>query len=93
MRHSETVLLSKLKSDREPFTSHVSALINYTYSEMMSALDELSQLEIQLNEKGRTSLKSILNLMQCILHTTVGVNLPFDGKILNGSDQVFPITF
>lgn len=88
LRHTETILLSKLKSDHEPFTTSVNTLINNTYQELMNSFDKLLQLDIQLNENKRVSLKSLLNLMECILNTIFSIDLPFNGEILNGTDQV-----
>uniref|UniRef100_A0A915ED19 Protein PTHB1 n=1 Tax=Ditylenchus dipsaci TaxID=166011 RepID=A0A915ED19_9BILA len=86
MRQVESLLLNKLKSDREPFTSYTNALINYTYQELMTGLDGLMGLESQLEEKGTRCLRALLNLMKAVMELS-GVHLPFDGRIMDGTDQ------
>lgn len=87
MRHVETVLLTKLKSDRHELASHVNALVNYSYRELLLALDRLILIESQLNEQGRRGLRNVLNLFYAIMGV-VEIELPFDGRILDGTDQV-----
>lgn len=87
MRHTETLLLNKLKSDRENFDSHITQLINYTYRELMIALDILSDLNDKIKNEKRFSFRSLLNLLNEILFIS-NITLPFDGSILDASDQV-----
>ncbi|KAI1704609.1 protein pthb1 like protein [Ditylenchus destructor] len=88
MRHVETVLLGKLRSDREPFTTGINALINYTYKEIMTGLDKLLEIDSHLNQAGRRPLRALINLMYAVLELA-DVCLPFDGRILDGTDQKF----
>lgn len=87
MRQVETVLLTKLKSDREELMPHVNALVNYSYRELLLALDRLVVIESQMSQRGRHGLRSVLNLFSIIMNL-VEIELPFDGRILDGSDQV-----
>lgn len=86
MRHVETVLLRKMKSERGESTSHVNALVNYTYRELLVALDRLGVIDAQLSLRGLQPLRSLLNLMYSILALS-DVQLPFDGRVLDVSDQ------
>ncbi|KAH7727683.1 hypothetical protein AAVH_04727 [Aphelenchoides avenae] len=86
MRHVETVLLRKMKSERGESTSHVNALVNYTYRELLVALDRLSAIDAQMSPRGLQGLRSLLNLMRSILALS-DVQLPFDGRILDANEQ------
>lgn len=87
MRQTETLLLNKLKSDRENFDSHITQLINYTYRELMIGLDKLGDLNSKLKSEKCFGFRALLNLLSEIL--SIGdVSLPFDGRILDSTNQV-----
>lgn len=87
MRHTETILLAQLKSDRETLKSHVSTFVNFTYRELLSGVDELIELDKELQMQRKGSFRALLNFMWLMLELS-NVNLPFDGRILDGTDQV-----
>jgi hypothetical protein len=86
MRHVETVLLNKLKAEREETMTPINILINYTYRELLTSMDRLKVTEEQLERHGTETLKPLLNLMQLVMQLS-GITVPFDGKILDGSEQ------
>nr|CAD2189261.1 unnamed protein product [Meloidogyne enterolobii] len=92
MRQVETVFLSRLKaSQNENIMENyermpVESLVEYSHKELMKTLDQLNSIsQSQLNTKKRKSLGSLLNLMNSTLKLN-GIQLPFDGRILEGSD-------
>ena len=88
MRHVETIFLSKLKtSDDEPLT-HINVLMNYTYGELVAAFERLMDLSAQIDRNGSRPLRALINLAHATLQLS-GIKLPFDGTVLDGTDQVF----
>nr|CAD2143253.1 unnamed protein product [Meloidogyne enterolobii] len=92
MRQVETVFLSRLKASQNEniMENHermpVESLVEYSHKELMKTLDQLNSIsQSQLNTKKRKSLGSLLNLMNSTLKLN-GIQLPFDGRILEGSD-------
>uniref|UniRef100_A0A915N159 Uncharacterized protein n=1 Tax=Meloidogyne javanica TaxID=6303 RepID=A0A915N159_MELJA len=92
IRQVETVFLSRLKASQNEniMENHermpVESLVEYSHKELMKTLDQLNSIsQSQLNTKKRKSLGSLLNLMNSTLKLN-GIQLPFDGRILEGSD-------
>ncbi|KAL7077385.1 hypothetical protein ACQ4LE_002882 [Meloidogyne hapla] len=93
IRQVETVFLSRLKSSQNENLMEnyermpIEALFEYTHKELIKILDQLNSLmQGQLSTKKRKSLGSLLNLMNSTLKL-YGIQLPFDGRILEGNDQ------
>ncbi|KAL3069482.1 hypothetical protein niasHS_018207 [Heterodera schachtii] len=90
MRHVETVFLSATKcGDGEQQNNQLTSigtLLNYTHRELANSLDKIANVQQMLNRGGRHSLRSLLNLMNALFKIN-GLNLPFDGSILDGTDQ------
>jgi hypothetical protein len=54
---------------------------------LTASLDRLNALgQAQLGPERRRSLRSLVNLVAAILRLN-GIQLPFDGRILDGTDQ------
>lgn len=91
MRQSETVFLSKMKvSESENENYDHTHVVNYTYRELTEILDQLNVLQqnqLSTASNNRRSLRSLLNLLKCILQLNEMI-LPFDGRILDGTDQI-----
>ncbi|KAI6195162.1 hypothetical protein M3Y96_01201600 [Aphelenchoides besseyi] len=86
MRHVETVLLNKLKAEREETMTPINVLINYTYRELLTLMDRQKATEDQLERHRNQTLKPLLNLMSLVMELS-GIHIPFDGRILDGSHQ------
>ncbi|CAD5207256.1 unnamed protein product [Bursaphelenchus okinawaensis] len=86
MRHVETMLLNKLKVDRDESMASINVLVNYTYRELLTGLDQLKNTEKEVEAHRTFTLKPLLNLMKLVLGMS-DINLPFDGWILDGNDQ------
>uniref|UniRef100_A0A914QHP0 Uncharacterized protein n=1 Tax=Panagrolaimus davidi TaxID=227884 RepID=A0A914QHP0_9BILA len=86
MRHVEMVLLQKLKSENLPPPSHVNVLVNHTYRDLLMAFDRMQALEEKVSHSGKKALRSQLNLFTLLLEM-VEIELPFDGRILDGTFQ------
>jgi hypothetical protein len=52
MRHVETVLLNKLKAERDETMTPINVLINYTYRELLISMDRLRVTEEQVKRKS-----------------------------------------
>jgi hypothetical protein len=52
MRHVETVLLNKLKAERDETMTPINVLINYTYRELLTSMDRLRVTEEQVKQKS-----------------------------------------
>ena len=48
MRHVETVLLNKLKGERDETMTPINVLINYTYRELLTTMDRVKITEDQV---------------------------------------------
>uniref|UniRef100_A0A7E4VZD8 Protein PTHB1 n=1 Tax=Panagrellus redivivus TaxID=6233 RepID=A0A7E4VZD8_PANRE len=86
MRHVEMVLLQKLKSEFDQPPQHVNFLVNHTYRELLMSLDRLIALDNRVNPEGSRSFRAQLNLFTLLL-SLADVDLPFDGRILDGTYQ------
>lgn len=87
MRHVETMLLNKLKAERDESMTPINVLVNYTYREMLTAMDLLRVKEAEVEKDAEQGFRSLLNLMNLCLALS-GIQLPFDGRLLEGSGQV-----
>ena len=81
------VLLQKLKAENEPPPPHVNVLVNHTYRDLLMAFDRMQALEDKIIGVGKSSLRSQLNLFTLLLQMA-DIELPFDGRILDGTFQV-----
>lgn len=54
MRQVETVLLNKLKSERDEAMTPINVLINYTYRELLTSMDRLKVTGDQVHFKFGT---------------------------------------
>ena len=81
------VLLQKLKAEHEPPPPHVNVLVNHTYRDLLMAFDRMQALEERIAHSGKASLRAQLNLFTLLLQMAE-IELPFDGKILDGTFQV-----
>uniref|UniRef100_A0A183BQH7 Bardet-Biedl syndrome 9 n=1 Tax=Globodera pallida TaxID=36090 RepID=A0A183BQH7_GLOPA len=87
MRQVETVFLGDAKSgDGENQLANIRMLLSYTYDELIESLDKMAGLRQLLSHEGRRSVRSLLNLMAALFELNE-LNLPFDGRILDGTDQ------
>ncbi|KAI6240402.1 Protein PTHB1 [Aphelenchoides fujianensis] len=86
MRHVETILLNKLKAEREESMTPVNVLINYSYRELLTLMDRLKATEDHLRRHERETLRPLLNLMHLVMEINE-IAVPFDGRILDASPQ------
>ncbi|CAD5211463.1 unnamed protein product [Bursaphelenchus xylophilus] len=86
MRHVETMLLNKLKAERDESMVSINVLVNYTYRELLTGMDRLKSAEKECENHRIQVLKPLLNLMKLVLEMS-DIKLPFDGRILEGNDQ------
>uniref|UniRef100_A0A914HF17 Protein PTHB1 n=1 Tax=Globodera rostochiensis TaxID=31243 RepID=A0A914HF17_GLORO len=88
MRQVETVFLGAAKSGdgEQSQLANIRMLLSYTYGELIESLDKMAGLRQLLSHEGRRSVRSLLNLMAALFELNE-LNLPFDGRILDGTDQ------
>ncbi|KAI6218406.1 hypothetical protein M3Y99_01712500 [Aphelenchoides fujianensis] len=86
MRHVETILLNKLKAEREESMTPVNVLINYSYRELLTLMDRLKPTGDHLARHERETLRPLLNLMHVVMEINE-IAVPFDGRILDASPQ------
>lgn len=60
MRHVETVLLNKLKGEKEEAMTPINVLINYTYRELLTTMDRLKVTEEQVKNTTKYQQHLIL---------------------------------
>lgn len=87
MRQVETILLNKMKAERDENMTSINVLINYSYQELLTSMDKLKATEDQLERHKNETLKPLLNLMEITMQLS-GIKVPFDGRILDGNEQV-----
>uniref|UniRef100_A0A0K0DSQ7 CPSF_A domain-containing protein n=1 Tax=Strongyloides stercoralis TaxID=6248 RepID=A0A0K0DSQ7_STRER len=90
-RHSQMLFLSKLKSDREEIESHIQMYLEYCYKQLQTELDLLIQLEDEREELVK-GLIPLLNLFSILMKLN-GIDLIFDGSVLESSNQDFSLLF
>uniref|UniRef100_A0A0K0G2M1 Protein PTHB1 (inferred by orthology to a human protein) n=1 Tax=Strongyloides venezuelensis TaxID=75913 RepID=A0A0K0G2M1_STRVS len=90
-RHSQMLFLTKLKNDREEVESHIHLYLDYCYKQLQSELDLLIKLDNERKELAN-GLVPLLNLFSLLMKMN-GVDLIFDGSILESSNQDFSLLF
>uniref|UniRef100_A0A0N4Z6G3 CPSF_A domain-containing protein n=1 Tax=Parastrongyloides trichosuri TaxID=131310 RepID=A0A0N4Z6G3_PARTI len=90
-RHSEMLLLNKLKNEREEPESHILMYLNYCYTQLQEELDEVLEIEKEI-KKIVSNLKPLLNLFNLLMKLN-GIDIIIDGTTLENTNQQYSLLF